>query len=284
MEVGAVVAAHAVAGESGDELVGMLRATQPRVAQWSPAGTGGVVAIPAYGWFPGEAAIVALIAMLLRRVDLRVVVHGVLDSPCGISCARVLRELGIQPSASLAQADEDLAARSIAFLPVQLLSPAFARVIALRSRLGVETVAHRVAQVLDPTQGSAMRIVLNAEALCGDGMRPLVESLDGDLLALTWSGAHPPATLALRPRIERFHAGRCELLFEADSHEIAAALPLPDDAIGVAAIVRAIECGRAPVPAPALNLLAACLYAAGRAPDLARAKAAAAVAGCRLAA
>jgi hypothetical protein len=141
-----------------------------------------------------------------------------------------------------------------------------------------------VAQVLDPTHGRAMRIVLNPQALCGDGMRALVASLEGDALALTWSGPQPPATLALRPRIERFHGGHRELLFEADAHEIAATLPLPDDAAGIAAIVRAITTGRAPVPAPALNLLAACLYASGRAPDLARAKAAAAVAGGRLAA
>jgi anthranilate phosphoribosyltransferase len=61
-----------------------------------------------------------------------------LDAPCGVSCARVLRELGVMPSACQAQADEDLATRSIAFVPVQLLSAAFARVLALRSRLGVE--------------------------------------------------------------------------------------------------------------------------------------------------
>ena len=283
-ELGAVIAAVAVAGETGDDLLGAYRAAQARLATWSPSPAGGIVSIPAYGWFPGEAAIVALIAMLLRRVELRVVVHGVLDSPCGVSCARVLRELGVMPSASLAQADEDLAARSIAFLPVQLLSPAFARVLALRSRLGVETIAHRVAQVLDPAHGAAMRIVLNPEALCGAAMQAMVESLDGDVLALTWSGAQPPATLALRPRIERFHASQLELLYEADAHEISAALPLPDDALGAAAIVRAISSGVAPVPAPTLNLLAACLYATGRAPDLARAKAAAAVAGCRLAA
>jgi anthranilate phosphoribosyltransferase len=283
-QVAAIVAALAVGGESAGELVGVLRAAQPRLAAWSPAQTSGLVTIPAYGWFPDEAAIVALIAMLLRRVELRVVVHGVLDAPCWVSCARVLRELGIPPSASLAQAHEDLATKSIAFVPVQLLSPAFASVLALRSPLGVETIAHRVAQVLDPTHGAAMRVVLNPESVCGEGMQALVESLDGNVLALTWSGAGPPATLALRPRIERFHANRRELLFEADAHEIAATAPLPDGAIGVASIIRAIASGRAPVPVPTLNLLAACLYASGRASDLARAKAAAAVAGCRLAA
>jgi anthranilate phosphoribosyltransferase len=283
IEVGAVLGALATAGESGEELVELQRAVQARLAPWSPPGTGPVVAIPAYGCFAGEAAIVALAAMLLRRFDLRVVVHGVLDAPFGVSCARVLRELDVMPSASLAQAGEELARKSIAFLPVQLMSPALARLLALRARLGVETCVHRVAQALDPTHGAATRIVLNAGELCGAAMEALVASIDGDALALTWSGAQPPATLALRPRIERFHAGQRELLFEADAHEIAA-LPMPHDARGIAAIVRAIATGRAPVPVAALNLLAACLFAAGRAPDLPCAKAAAAVAGRRLAA
>src|SRR3954470_1652182 len=56
VEVGAVVAALAVAGASGDELVGLHRAAQSRIARWSPAGTGSIVTIPSYGWFPGEAA------------------------------------------------------------------------------------------------------------------------------------------------------------------------------------------------------------------------------------
>lgn len=281
-EVAAVVAAYAVCAESGEELIGAFGATQSRLARWTPPGE--VVTIPAYGWFPGEAAMVALIAVLLRHLELRVAVHGVLDSPCGVSCARVLRELGVMPSASLAQATHDLAQQSMAFLPVQLLSPALARVLALRSRLGVDTLAHRVAQALDPAHGSTMRIVPNAESLGGRAMPALIESLEGNVLSLTWSGARPPSTLALRPRIARMRSGIEEVLFEADAHEISAALPLPEDAIGVAALVSAIATGRAPVPAPALNLLAACLYATGRAPDLARAKAAAAVAGCRLAA
>lgn len=282
LEVGAIVAALAVAGETGDELTGLRRAAQSRLVRWSGASREGIVSIPAYGRFAGEAAIVALAASLLPRFDLRVVVHGVLDAPRGLSCARVLRELGVMPSASLAQAEAELASRSIALLPIQLMSPAFARLLALRSRLGIENCAHRVAQLLDPTHGQALRVVLDAEGACG-GPDALVTALEGDALVLTWSGAQPPSTFALRPRIERAQGGRRERLFEADSRDMPA-VPLPGDAAGLAAIVRDITTGRAPVPVAALNLVAACLYASGRAPDLARAKAAAAVAGGRLAA
>ncbi|MGE5095522.1 MAG: DNA-binding protein YbiB [Betaproteobacteria bacterium] len=286
VEVGAIVAALAVAGETPEELAGFCDAAQSRVATIATTREPGLVAIPAYGLFAGEGAIVALTAMLLRRFELRVLVHGVLDAPCGASCARVLRELDVLPSASLARAQEELAARAIAFVPVHLLSPALARLLALRSRLGVDSSAHVVAPLLDPTLGVAMRLVLDADGARGAMRERLLAGACGDALALTWSGEQASSSVMLRrPRIERWRAGARELLFEADGQELRVPpSPALDDAVATAAVIRAIATGRAPMPVPALNLVAACLYAAGRAPDFARAKAAAAVAGGRLAA
>jgi anthranilate phosphoribosyltransferase len=285
VEVGAIVAALAVAGETADELAGLHHAAQARFARFTPMVDEGLIAIPAYGLFPGEGAVAALAAMLLRRFDMRVIVHGVLDASSGVSCARVLREMDVLPSASLAQAQEHLSTRAIAFVPVHLLSPAFAGLLALRSRLGIDTPAHAIGPLLDPTSGSAVRLVFNAGGARGAMLDALIEATDGDALALTWSGEHSPRNPMLRPRIERCRAGARELLFEADAHDLrVSALPAMDDAAAIAAAIGAIATGRAPVPVAAINLAAACLYAAGRAPDFARAKAAAAVAGGRLAA
>lgn len=285
IEIGAMVAALSVAGETPDELAGLHRAAQARLDRLAPMGEGEIIAIPAYGLFAGEGAIVALAAMLLRRFELRVLVHGVLDAPCGASCARVLRELDVLPSASLAQAHAHLATRAIAFVPVHLLSAAFARLLALRARLGIETPAHAVAPLLDPTHGEATRLVLNVGGPRGAVLDALLAASEGDAVALTWSAGRAPSNLLLRPRIERCRAGARELLFEADGHDHrVGSWPAADDAAATAAAVRAIVSGRVPVPVPALNLAAACLYAARRTPDLARAKAAAAIAGGRLAA
>jgi len=285
VEVGAIVGALAVCGETTEELMGLYQATQTRFARWPDATGDAIVSIPAYGLFAGECHIVALAAMLLRRFDLRVLVHGVLDAPCGLSCARVLRELEVMPSASLAQAANELATRAVAFVPVQLLSPPFARLLALRARLGIENSAHLVAQLVDPTQGRATRLVMNACGAQRARLDALVKAVDEDALMLTWPGDDPPESLALRPRIERCHAGEREVLFAADGPDLrAASLPAIEDAPAAAAMVRAMATGRAPVPVPALNLAAACLYAAGRAPDFARAKAAVAVGCGRLAA
>ena len=284
-ELGAVVAALAARGETREELRGLYRATRERLAHWSPAVAGDAIAIPAYGLVAGESLIVALAATLLRKFGLPVVIHGVLDSPCGVSSACVLRELGILPCASLAQAEERLGAEGAAFLPVQLLSPAFAALIALRGRLGIENSAHLVAQALDPTLGLATRLTFCVEGTVSERYETAGLEIEGDAVSLAWRAGRTPLNLAIRPRIERVRAGAREPLFEADSQETRTALaPPPEDAPGIARWIERATSGAVPVPVPAMNLAAACLYAVGRAPDLRQAQAIAAFSAGRLAA
>jgi anthranilate phosphoribosyltransferase len=283
VEIGAVVAALAVAGETREEIAGLHRAAQERVAHWSPAAGSRAVAIPAYGLVPGEALIASLAAALLREFGVPVIVHGILDSPCGISSAYVLRELGILPCASFAQADEKLAADRIAFLPVQLLSPPFAEILALRGRLGIENTAHLVAQAIDPTRGVATRLSFSVAGTRSARFDTFVEDLDGNCVALAWGAGRSPLNLSVRPRIERVHDGDRELLFEADAQETRSAIPVPpEDAQGIARWIQRVTSGAVAIPVPALNLVAACLYAVGQAPDISQAKAIAAVNAGRL--
>lgn len=283
VEIGAVIAALAVAGETREELAGLYRAARDRLLRWTPSVRGGLVSMAAYGLVPGEALVVSLACELLRRFEVPVVIHGVLDSPCGVSSAYVLRELGILPCASLAQADEKLATEGVAFLPAQLVSPALASLIALRGRLGIENSAHLVAQALDPTHGLATRLTFSARGTLSERFEALAEDADGDSVALGWPAGRLPLNLAIRPRIERIQGGVRELLFEADAQETPTAVaPPPDDAPGMAQWIRRVTGGAVPVPVPAMALAAACLYAVGSAPDFTQAKAIAAFHAGRL--
>jgi anthranilate phosphoribosyltransferase len=278
LEVGAVVAVLAAAGETREELVGLYRAALERMDHWSPALASRAVTIPAYGLVPGEAAMASLAAMLLRRFGVPVIVHGILDSPCGISSARVLRELGVLPCGSLAQAGESLRQDGIAFVPVQLLSQRFAALVALRGKLGIENSAHLVAQALDPTRSSAARLSFSVGGTRSERFALLAGETGGDYVALSWPAGRSPSSLATRPRIESVRDGARELLFEADAQEMRTTIPQPpDDAPGIARWITRVASGATAVPVPAVNLVAACLYAVGRAPDFAQAKAIAAV-------
>jgi anthranilate phosphoribosyltransferase len=284
VEIGAIVAALAVAGETREEIAGLQRAARERAANWAPAGPR-AVAIPAYGLVPGEALIASLAAALLREFGVPVIVHGILDSPCGISSARVLRELGVLPCGSLAQADEKLVSDRIAFLPVQLVSPAFTKILALRGRLGIENTAHLVAQALDPTRGATTRLTFSVAGTCSERFDTFAQEIDGDFVALAWGAGRSPLNLSVRPRIERILDGDRELLFEADAQETRSTIPLPpEDAPGIARWIQRVTTGAVAIPVPALNLVAACLYAVGQAPDFSQAKAIAAINAGRLAA
>jgi anthranilate phosphoribosyltransferase len=285
VEVGAVVGALAVAGETRDELAGLYRATQERMDHWSPELKRRAVAVPAYGLVPGEALIVSLAATLLQRFEIPVIVHGILDSPCGISSACVLRELGVLPCGSLAQADDNLRAGGIAYVPAQLLSSRFAALIALRGRLGIENSAHLVAQALDPTRGAATRLGFSTSGAVGERFEALAIEAEGDFVMLAWPAGRSPANLAIRPRIECIRNGAKELLFEADVREMRMAIPRPpDDAQGIARWIQRVATGALPLPMPAVNLVAACLYAVGHAPDFSQAKAIAALGAAGVAA
>ena len=285
VEIGAVVGALAAAGETRSELAGLYRAARARLTRWSPPIRTGTVSMAAYGLVPGEAVAVALACALLRRFEIPVVIHGVLDSPCGVSTAYVLRELGVLPCASFAQADEKLAAEGVAFLPGQLVSPAFASLIALRGRLGVENIAHLAAQALDPTQGLATRLTFSADGTLSERFEALAGEADGDSVAARWPAGRSPLNLSIRPRIERIRGGIREVLFEADAQETPTALTRPpDDAPGIAQWVRRATSGAVPFPIPALALASACLYAVGGAPDFSQAKAIAALHAGRVAA
>jgi anthranilate phosphoribosyltransferase len=278
VEIGAVVAALATHGETREELAGLHRAAQERMQHWAPALASHAISIPAYGLVPGESLLVSLAAMLLRRFEVPVIVHGILDSPCGISSACVLRELGVLPCASFAQADEQLRSERIAFIPSQLLSPRFSSLIALRGRLGIENSAHLVAQALQPTGGSATRLSFSVAGTPSERFDSFAAEAGGDFVALWWPAGRSAASLSTRPRIESVRDGRRELLFEADVQEMRSSIQQPpDDAPGIARWIQRVVSGAIPAPIPAVNLVAACLYAVGRAPDFSQAKAVAAV-------
>jgi anthranilate phosphoribosyltransferase len=285
VELGAIVGALAARGDTASELAGLLQAARERIVRWAPGLGQRAISIPAYGLVRGEALVVSLAAAMLRRFEVPVIVHGILDSPCGVSAACVLRELGVLPCGTLTQAEESLREMHAAYLPVQLLSPRFATLVALRNRLGLENASHLVAQAIDPTGGEATLVAFSVAGTASERFDLLAEASGADLLQLTWPVARSPANLAARPRMERVSPAGRELLFEADHQEVRSnAATASEDALGMARWIQRVMDGSVPLPVPMMNLLAACLYAAGRAKDLAEAKAIAAFGAGRLAA
>lgn len=283
LELGALLASFALAGEAPDELAGLHRALGARMARFAPDLPRRAVSIPVYGLVPGEAAFSVLLALFLRRFDVPVVVHGSLDSPESPSAPVLLRELGVLPSATPADAQRALRATGIAFVPVQLLSPALGDLIALRTRLGSTNAAHVAAHAIDPGAMGALRLAMSVPGTASARLPALLAATGGDALLLSWPEGALPCNLAFRPRISRHSGGTETVVFEAEGTDCAVHAGAPAAAQLVPWMRDVIE-RRAPAPVPLVNLASACVYAAGAAPDLTQAKAVVALQSGRLAA
>jgi len=286
LELGALWVALATGGESSEVRCGFHQALAERLQRWRVPSARMPLVLPAYGLHPGDAHLVPLLAVLLRRFEVPVLVHGPIESPHHASLACVLRELGVLPCAAVAQAQEELDRGRVAFVPVGLLSPGLAALVAMRNRLGVDSIAQIVAHAVEPFDTPALRVVSCVTGHASERLGTLFAETGGDALLLDWPAGRTPAQLQARPQIERTHEGARERLFEAEVQEVRAAPAIPDgsDARELAAWIRRVAEGALVLPMPVVNLLSACLYASGFAADFTQAKAIVALQTGRLAA
>ncbi len=280
LELGAVLTALRVKGESVAELLGFYRAVTQRLYPLrGRVGRLRPLAIPAYGGARSEHNLLPLLGLLLRRLGVPVLFHGTLEGSGRVACVYILRELGIMPSGTLAQAQKALDEELLTYVPIAALCPGLASVLALRHRLGLRNTAHTVVKLVEPFEGQGVRL---AGASADEQLQRLaaclaVTGLPGLLLRST--DGEPFADPRRRPKIEWFNQGERCVLFDEEVGLVkpVAGLPGSIDAHSTAAWTRQALDGRAPIPYPLVNQLAACLYVCGYTEDMNQAKAIAAV-------
>jgi len=280
LELGAILVALRMKGESVGELVGFRAAAQERLSRLDPPpGIVRPAVIPSYNGAKRQPNLTPLIALLLARMGVPVLVHGTLEGQDRVASAYVFRELGVLPCTSVAQAQAQLESDRLAFIPTGVISPGLASLLAVRSRLGLRNCAHTVVKLIDPFGGGSVCVVgLTHPHYLEAGRGALLAARERGLIFRGTDG-ESFANPRKRPRIEYLAEGQSEVLFEAEhaSPEAPAATPQDIAARPTAAHIRNILEGRAPVPMPIANQLACCLYATGVAADFNQAKALAAV-------
>lgn len=278
LELGALLVALRMKGESLTELLGFQRALQDRLCRipFPQAATRPVV-IATYSGARAQANLLPLLVLLLKRLGVPVLVHGTLEGGDRVATAYILRELGILPCTQLRQAEALLDRDKLAFVPTALLAPGLAALLALRSRLGVRSSAHVVAKLMDPFDGG-FRVVAASHPLYLERFREFFQADGSPGLLLRSTEGEAFANPKRRPRIEYFTGGERHVLFEAEAGPMKS-LPHPPgrDASSTAAWIRAALVGRMPLPLPLVNQLACCLYGAGYTCDMNQAKAIVAV-------
>lgn len=162
LELGGILIAYRIKGETADELAGMLDACQARLPALATSADVRAmpVVIPSYNGARKLPNLTPLLALALGARGIPVLVHGdAADGWSRVASASVFAALGVAACSDVAEVELALETRGLAFAPIDVLSPGLARLIALRDRLGVRGPAHTLVKLIQPFARPALRLV-----------------------------------------------------------------------------------------------------------------------------
>jgi anthranilate phosphoribosyltransferase len=266
LELGGLLIAFRIKGESEAEMLGFYRAMEDCLPDMQARpGKPLPVVIPSYNGARRQGNLTPLLALLLARQGVPVLVHGVTSDPKRVASAEVFAELGITPSATIAEAQQTLDGGGVAFLPVDVMAPKVDYLLKLRWRLGVRNSTHTLAKLADPFHGQSVRInsVTHPEYLGKSGA--FLRASGARALLLRGTEGEVYANPKRCPRIIYFDKGEERVLVEAEAGSVPEIPDLPGamDAVTTAAWIRQALAGEVPVPRPIQLQVACCLYASG---------------------
>ena len=259
-ELGALLVAYRIKGESLEELSGFVGAVERRLVRLDVAGGGArPVVLPSYNGARRLPNLTALLALLLRdRHDVPVLLHGpgVDAERFGrVTTADVLRELGYPPCTTPAQAQRRLANDGVAYVAIDALAPGLAALLSLRRRTGLRNSAHTVAKLIDPFGGAGLRIVSVSHPGYIERMREFLSAADNEALLMRSTEGEPFAHPRRRPSIEWIRDGASAVVCEAQAGTLQSlpSLTTAIDATSTALWIRAALAGEHPIPQPLLD-------------------------------
>jgi anthranilate phosphoribosyltransferase len=276
------------------ELTGFMRALDAHSGRLEEPHEGPrPILLPAYHGTRRQANLTALVALLLQRYEIPVLVHGLegeagsnapgqwraegvvsdpdFAAPVGpsghrVATADVLRELGIEPATSLADAQARLRHDKVAYAPVALLAPGLGRLLLPPTRDSLPTIVHSLALLIDPFAGDGYRVIGAPSAAELAAVREFLLASRTDALLFLGTEGEPYADPRRQTRLEHVAAGVVTLCADVEGEDIERepSLPAASDAPTTAAWIANVLAGALPVPPPLIMQLGCCLAGAHR--------------------
>jgi anthranilate phosphoribosyltransferase len=260
LQLGAVLMALRIKGESLEELAGFLQACEASYPHLSaPAGTVPLV-IPAYNGARQLPNLTPLLAQLVAREGVPVLLQGVTTDPGRVTTCEVLAAMDITAAHSHDEAQEQLHTRRLAFIAIDTLAPALARVLALRHRIGVRSSGHTLAKMLQPFSSPAVRLVSVTHPEYVVRMREFFTQYAANALLLRGAEGEAVAHPRREPAIDWLD-GKSVASWTAGAAG-SPQLPESRDAAVTAAWIQGALAGTHPVPAAIAHQVACCVKAA----------------------
>ncbi|MYN19661.1 DNA-binding protein YbiB [Rugamonas sp. FT107W] len=265
LELGGILLAMRIKGESVEEIAGFLDAAEAAFEPLSaPPGQFAPVCIPTYNGARKMANLTPLLAMLLAREGVPVLVHGVAHDAGRVATAEVFEALGVPAVRHRAEAEEAMSQGHPAFITIDALAPKLAHLLSLRRRLGVRNSTHTLVKIMQPFAGPALRLVSYTHPeyleMLGEYFTTAALPERGDAFLMRGTEGETVANANKAQQIDWFHGGLRTTLVPKQT--LVGELPLlPEDksAAATAAWIRSVLDGEVPVPPSIAEQVQQCL-------------------------
>jgi anthranilate phosphoribosyltransferase len=270
LELGAILLAMRVKGESVQEIAGFLEAAEASfIPLQAPLGKYAPVVLPSYNGSRHMPNLTPLLALLLAREGVPVLMHGVTQDPQRVTSAEILEALGVPHVADVSQAEMLLRQGQPVFMPIQNLAPKLARLLAMRRILGVRNSTHTLVKIMQPFVGPALRLTSYTHPeyleMLGHYFTTAAPSARGDAFLMRGTEGETVANARRAQQIDWFHDGQRTLIVEKQRvAEELADLPQGRDATATARWIAAVVAGERRVPEAIQEQVGHCLEVAAR--------------------
>jgi len=266
LELGAIVIALRIKGESIDEIDGFLRAAEASFAPLTaPQASFAPIVIPSYNGARRLANLTPLLAMLLAREGVPVLVHGVEQDSGRVTSAEIFRVLGINPTVNTQNVVQNWQNKLPVWMPIDVLAPRLAQLLALRKMLGLRNSTHTLVKIIQPFSQPALRLTSYTHpeyaTMLAQFFGEVADPSRGDVLLMRGTEGETVAHTNRVRQIDWFH-GRVKTTLVEDQPGGDVALAVPVDAEGTAEWINSVLAGREPVPENIAQQVNHCLMVA----------------------
>ena len=266
LELGAILLAMRIKGESVSEIAGFLQAAESSIALLqAPCADYMPVVIPSYNGARKAANLTPLLALLLARSGVPVLVHGVLQDAGRVTSAEIFRELNLLPVASHQEAGLQWQLGLPVMMPIEILAPRLSELLALRKILGLRNSTHTLVKILQPFEQAALRLTSYTHpeyaTMLSDYFAGAADPARGGAFLMRGTEGETVANTKKVQQIDWFHAGLKTTLVEAQPGTDSV-LSIPTDASGTARWIQLVLDGQEPVPENIAEQVRFCLMAA----------------------
>lgn len=264
LQLGAILIALRIKGESLDELAGFLEACEESYLHLNAPASRVPLVIPAYNGARQLPNLTPLLASLVAREDVPVLVHGVPDDPGRVTTIEIFRAMDIEPAQDIAEAEAQLAERKLAVITIDTLAPRLARVLKLRREIGLRSSAHTLVKMIQPFTSKAIRLVSVTHPEYLERMRAFFTGYGSHALLLRGAEGEAVAHPRREPAVEWLDGKTAETWRAAAAEN--PELPDSREAAMTASWIREALAGKRPVPAAITHQLRCATRAADNRP------------------